>query len=95
VLSALHDVDNALTAYEAEQRRRDRLEAAVVQNRRALSLARMRYEQGVADFLQFLIVQRTLLVAEQALADSTTEVTTNMVQLYKSLGGGWQPDQVK
>ena len=57
-----------------------------------LSLARMRYEQGVTDFLQVLLAQQNLLSADQALADSTTTVTTNMVQLYKSLGGGWQPD---
>lgn len=92
LLVAMHDVDNALTAYEAEQRRRDRLAAAVTQNRRALSLARMRYEQGVTDFLQVLLAQQNLLAADQALADSTTTVTTNMVQLYKSLGGGWQQD---
>lgn len=90
LLVAMHDVDNALTAYEAEQRRRDRLQAAVAQDRKALGIARLRYEQGVADFLQVLVAQQALLTAEQALADSTTAVTTNMVQLYKSLGGGWQ-----
>jgi len=92
VLNALHDVDNALTAYDQEQRRRDRLEQAVVQNRRALDLARQRYEQGVSDFLQVLIVQRDLLAAQQALAISTTTVSTDLVQLYKALGGGWEAD---
>ena len=92
VLGALHDVDNALTAYEAEQRRRDRLELAVAQNRRALSLARDRYTQGVTDFLQVLDVQRSLLAAEQQLTDSTTTVSTDLVQIYKALGGGWESD---
>ena len=89
VLGALHDVDNALTAYGAEQRRRSRLETAVAQGRTALGLARLRYEQGVADFLQVLAAQRALLQSEQDLADSTTTVSTNFVQLYKALGGGW------
>jgi NodT family efflux transporter outer membrane factor (OMF) lipoprotein len=92
VLNALHEVDNALTAYNTEQRRRDRLEQEVIQDQRALELARERYEQGVADFLQVLIVQRDLLAAEQDLADSTTTVSTNLVQLYKALGGGWEAD---
>jgi NodT family efflux transporter outer membrane factor (OMF) lipoprotein len=92
VLAALHDVDNALTAYETEQHRRDRLAAAVAQNQRALSLAQTRYQQGVADFLEVLIAQRSLLAAEQDLTDSTTTVSTNLVQLYKALGGGWQTD---
>jgi outer membrane protein TolC len=92
VLGALHDVDNALTAYDKQQRQRLHLEQAVTQNRRALDLARQRYEQGVSDFLQVLIVQRDLLAAELALADSTTTVSTNLVQLYKALGGGWEAD---
>nr|WP_283949537.1 efflux transporter outer membrane subunit [Limobrevibacterium gyesilva] len=92
LLAALHDVDNALTAYGTEQRRRARLEAVVTQTTRALALARMRYEQGVADFLQVLIAQRNQLTAEQDLADSTAAVSTNLVQLYKALGGGWETE---
>lgn len=90
VLGALHEVDDALTAYGAEQRRRDELAAAVAQDRRAVALARARYEQGVADFLQVLTAQRALLASEQDLADSTTAVSTNLVALYKALGGGWR-----
>ena len=90
VLGALHEVDNALTAYSTEQARRDQLQTAVNQNRRALSLAQERYQQGVADFLEVLIAQRGLLAAEQQLSDSTTTISTNLVQLYKSLGGGWE-----
>ena len=92
VLGALHDVDNALTAFEAEQRRRDRLEAASRANHRALALAAQRYEQGVADFLQVLVAQRNLLAAEQDLSDSLTAISVDMVQLYKSLGGGWETE---
>jgi NodT family efflux transporter outer membrane factor (OMF) lipoprotein len=93
VLGALHEVDDALTAYGAEQRRRDELARAVAEDRRAVALARDRYEQGVADFLQVLIAQRALLAAEQDLADSTTIVSTNLVALYKALGGGWENTQ--
>ncbi len=90
VLQALHDVDNALTAYNAEQRRRVQLTQAVAQNQRALDLARMRYTEGVIDFLTVLDAQRSLLATEQQLNDSTTNVSVNLVQLYKALGGGWQ-----
>jgi NodT family efflux transporter outer membrane factor (OMF) lipoprotein len=92
VLNALHEMDNALTAYSTEQQRRDRLQQEVIQDQRALDLARQRYEQGVADFLQVLIVERDLLAAQEDLADSTTTVSTNLVQLYKALGGGWAAD---
>ena len=92
VLTAWHEVDNALTAYQTEQARRAQLIQAEVQSRRALDIARSRYQQGVADFLQVLDAERNLLSIQQALATSTTTVSTNLVALYKALGGGWQTD---
>jgi NodT family efflux transporter outer membrane factor (OMF) lipoprotein len=92
VLQAWHDVDNALTAYKAEQDRRNELLGAVAESRRALALAQSRYQQGVADFLTVLDAQRTLLGAQQQLASSTTTVSSNLVALYKALGGGWETD---
>jgi NodT family efflux transporter outer membrane factor (OMF) lipoprotein len=92
VLQAWHDVDNALTAYQAEQARRDELIQAVAENRRALDLAQSRYQQGVADFLTVLVAESSLLAAQQQLASSTTTVSSNLVALYKALGGGWETD---
>jgi NodT family efflux transporter outer membrane factor (OMF) lipoprotein len=92
VLQAWHDVDNALTAYAAEQRRRDALQEAVLQNRRAVDLSQQRYKQGVEDFFNVLDAERSLLAAQLQLADSTTTVSQNLVQLYKALGGGWEKD---
>ena len=37
-----------------------------------------------------LTAQRTVLEGEQQLASSTTNVSTNLVALYKALGGGWE-----
>ena len=90
VLQAFHDVDNALTAYSAEQLRREQLARAVDQGRKALGLARQQYVQGIGTFLDTLTAQRTVFQAEQQYADSTTTVSTNLVQLYKALGGGWE-----
>jgi NodT family efflux transporter outer membrane factor (OMF) lipoprotein len=90
VLQAFHDVDNALIAYRAEQQRHDRLAAQVKQAQLALSLAQQRFREGLSDFLEVLTAQRTLLQAQQQLADSTTTISTNLVALYKALGGGWQ-----
>ncbi len=98
VLAALHEVDDALTAYGTEQRRLQRLNAAVAQSRRALALARQRYEQGVTDFLNVLTAQRNVLLSETDAADSIATVSVNLVQLYKALGGGWEetfPDNPK
>ncbi len=89
VLRAWHDIDNALTAYETTQRRRDDLVKAAAENQRALSLATERYQDGVADFLQVLDAQTRLLDTQQQLAIATTNVSENLVALYKALGGGW------
>jgi NodT family efflux transporter outer membrane factor (OMF) lipoprotein len=90
VLNAWHEVDNALTAYQTEQARRDQLIQAVAQNERALGLAQSRYQEGVADFLQVLTAQQNLLSTQQQLALATTNVSANLVALYKALGGGWE-----
>jgi NodT family efflux transporter outer membrane factor (OMF) lipoprotein len=92
VLQAWHDVDNALTAYKAEQARRDELTQAVVEYQRALNLSQSRYQEGVADFLTVLVAETSLLSAQLQLADSTTTVSSNLVALYKALGGGWETD---
>jgi len=92
VLQAFHDVDNALIAYNAEQRRRDGLRREVEANRAALEVARSRYRSGLSDFLNVLTIERSLLAAEQALATSTATIETNLVQLYKALGGGWEAE---
>jgi outer membrane protein, multidrug efflux system len=90
VLTAFHDVENALAAYGQEQSRRASLESTVAQNRDAFTLAQQRYASGVTSFLDVLDAERTLQQNELALADSTTAVATNLVILYKALGGGWE-----
>ena len=93
VLQAWHDVANAMDAYEAEQRRRAQLQIAVTAAGNAVNLSKQRYTQGIADFLQVLDAQRTLLSAQQQYADSTTNVSTNLVAIYKALGGGWESEE--
>jgi outer membrane protein TolC len=96
VLQAWHEVVNALVAYRTEQQRRTRLKDQVDHSRRALALSRTRYVTGVTDFISVLDAERTLLQAELQHAQSTTNVSANLVQLYKALGGGWEqtfPDE--
>lgn len=90
VLNAWHEVDNALIAYAAEQRRREDVIQAVAQNHRALRLADEQYRQGLVPFLQVLTAEQQLLATEQQETDSTTTVSTNLIALYKALGGGWE-----
>jgi NodT family efflux transporter outer membrane factor (OMF) lipoprotein len=89
VLSAWHEVDNAMTDYSAEKEHYTALAEAVKQNTAALSTARDRYRQGAVDFINVLGVQRALLATQSDLVDSATQAALDRVQLYRALGGGW------
>jgi len=90
VLQAWHDIVNALIAYRDEQQRRDRLKAQVDHARQALSLSRDRYRDGVDQFVNVLDAERTLYSAQEQLVVSQANISTDLVQLYKALGGGWE-----
>ena len=90
VLTALNDVETALVAYAKQQETHKSLSEAVVNNRIAVDLATQLYLAGKSDFLNVLIAQRSLFATEDALAQSTRTVDTNLIALYKALGGGWE-----
>lgn len=90
VLLALEDVQNAIVAYAQTQARVASLAQRSAASRRAAELARVRYREGVVDFLVLLDAERTLLDAEDAESAAQTALNTQVVALYKALGGGWE-----
>lgn len=89
VLRAWHEVDDALNAWAAQQRRHVELRHAYEHNLRALRASEAAYKQGAADYLPVLVGQRNLLDSQLALTHSATRSTLTVVALYKALGGGW------
>jgi outer membrane protein, multidrug efflux system len=89
ILHALEDVENALVNYSQEQERRDRLNHAVGQSQLAVELATEQYRAGLVDFLSVLDAQRELYANEDQFAQSQTSVATNVIALYRTVGGGW------
>jgi multidrug efflux system outer membrane protein len=92
VLTSLEDVGNALVAYSREHTRRSRLAEVVEANQRAVELAKDLYIRGLGDFLHVLESQRSLFASQSDLVQSEAAVSSNVVALYKALGGGWQSD---
>jgi outer membrane protein, multidrug efflux system len=90
VLGALQETEDALVNYSFEQERRVHLQDAVARNQTAVQLSRERYRSGLADFLTVLDAERQLYNSEDLLAQSHIAVTTNLIALYKALGGGWE-----
>ena len=90
VLRALQETETALVSYRKARGRLDRLDEAAGASERAAELARLRFEGGVADFLQVLDAQRTVLEAQDRLAQGRTAATTALVEVYRAVGGQWQ-----
>ncbi|HEX2714362.1 MAG TPA: efflux transporter outer membrane subunit [Candidatus Acidoferrales bacterium] len=89
ILNSLEEVQNALVNYSQEQERRDRLNQAVEQSQLAVDLAIEQYRAGLVDFLSVLEAERELYASEDQFVQSQTSVTTNVIALYRALGGGW------
>jgi multidrug efflux system outer membrane protein len=94
VLDALADAETALTDLASESRRSADLEAALTSARRALDLARLRYQEGLDSYLTVLDAQRSLLDAEDRVAVNRAETARRAVRAYRSLGGIWTDEEL-
>ena len=87
VLRALEETETALANYHAQQARLIKLNDQARESKRAADIARLRYREGVVDFLSLLDAERTQLQAEDAVAESEKDVYVAVIALYKALGG--------
>ena len=95
VLAAFQDVENALIAFAKEQQHRKALNDAVAANQKAVELSLQLYAEGQTDFLNVVIAQRSLYATEDALVQSNRNIATDLIALYKALGGGGEPLPVR
>lgn len=93
ILRALEDVENAITGFTQEQVRYRSLTKSAAAAERAASVAKTRYEAGASDFLTVLDAERSSLQAQDRQVASEGTIVSNLIRLYKSLGGGWTPEQ--
>jgi NodT family efflux transporter outer membrane factor (OMF) lipoprotein len=92
VLLALEEVEDALVSYDKEVIRRAHLAESVDATQRSLELVLTQYRAGLADFQNVLDTERSLLLRQDDLAASEGLVIKNLVDLYRALGGGWDPE---
>ena len=93
VLRALEETENALVRFGHARTEDAHLERAALDSARAAELAHIRFDAGAVDLLDVLDAERSQLQAQDAFADGRTRSATALVDLYKSLAGGW-PTQV-
>ena len=87
VLEAIEEIETSLARYRAGRARVVQLELAAAASERAADLARMRFTEGITDFLQVLDAERTQLESQDLLAQGRTDAATAYAALYKALGG--------
>jgi NodT family efflux transporter outer membrane factor (OMF) lipoprotein len=91
VLTGLEDVENALVALRAARERQREFAIALDAANNTAILARTQYRSGLTDFQTLLEAERSLLSARDGLAGSRGDEALALVQLYRALGGGWDP----
>ncbi|KPJ99636.1 MAG: RND transporter [Desulfobacterales bacterium SG8_35] len=89
ILTALREVEDALVT---TQKAREKLQA---QKRRIkalsdyASLARLRYDNGYASYIEVLDAERSLFDSELNAVRTQSEVIVGLINIYKAMGGGW------
>lgn len=89
MLTALQEVESAMSQYENSITQITALREAVNQNRETLNLSLELYKQGLTPFQNVLDAQRSLLTYQNYLVQALGGSLIYLVQLYEALGGGW------
>jgi len=91
ILTAVQQVDDAVTSYRAQQDRLASLDRALAAARLSTTLASDRYDRGLTDYLNVLDAERQQFALQQDYVFAQQVEAESLVGLYKALGGGWQP----
>lgn len=94
IQTAFREVADGLAGEATYSRQLDALRSTEATALRSLELAQVRYETGVDSFLQIQSAQVTLYGVQQQFIQVGTNALMNRVELYKALGGGWDPKDV-
>jgi NodT family efflux transporter outer membrane factor (OMF) lipoprotein len=90
ILNAVREVDTAIQAYSAQASRLQSLSDALLAGQRAVDLASQRYDRGLTDFLNVVDAEREFYDIQDQYVSAQIAQGEQFVQLYKSLGGGWE-----
>jgi multidrug efflux system outer membrane protein len=91
VLLAMEDVSNNLVGYNQSRKNRLKIEEQTATYGETARLADVRFRGGFTSFLEVLVTQQQYFVSQLALAQAWNTELQNYVQLYRALGGGWEP----
>ena len=90
VQQAFREVSDSLVAYRKSQEFRAQLQQLTTAAEGATTLSNMRYRGGAASYLEVLDSETRFFAAQLSLAQAQLRELQSLVQIYRSLGGGWQ-----
>jgi len=90
IQEAVRQVDTNVGRYGAQQVSLGKLETALVASQRAVTLANERYERGLTDYLNVVDAERQEYDIEEQYATAQVAAAEDFIELYRSLGGGWE-----
>ncbi len=90
VLTAQQNVEDAIVAFLRSQERAEFLARSTEAAKGSLSLAVDQYKGGVADFTTVLVAEQSLLGEQDNFVSTLGSIASNLVAIYRALGGGWQ-----
>jgi multidrug efflux system outer membrane protein len=93
VLVALAETSNAIIAIDRLREERAQLEVSVKARVESVELAKVRYTNGVASYLDVVQAEQNLFPAEIQLAQTVGAQFSALTQLYRALGGGWETSE--
>jgi NodT family efflux transporter outer membrane factor (OMF) lipoprotein len=93
VLRATQEVEDALTGFLNAQEAVVFEQGSVTAAQRSVEIALVQYQEGAVDYQRVLDAQRSLLIQQNNLTQTSSSVATNWIALYKALGGGWETRQ--
>jgi NodT family efflux transporter outer membrane factor (OMF) lipoprotein len=90
VLKAQQEVEDSLVAFLRAQDQAAFLTRSTTAARKALDIAVLQYREGIRDFTTVLVAQQALLNEQNNLAIALGSISSNLVGVYRALGGGWE-----
>ncbi|WP_347986193.1 efflux transporter outer membrane subunit [Methylomonas sp. AM2-LC] len=95
IITAMADVERSVAAYREQDKLTKTLQTAVATDENIYQITQGRYQAGLGAYLEVLDAQRKLYASQNQLLAAQAQTTLDLIAVYKSLGGGWKPEQLE
>ncbi len=95
VLNAAREIEDGMTGIIYAKKEAEYIWQGIVSSEKSVELARLQYEEGFVDYQRVLDSTRSMTQKQDQYAQLQGKIVTNIISLYKAMGGGWQVRQGK